>query len=162
MHHCQLLTINPTYHYGQLLANSQLKKPSVIQVDSDSEVEFVGRKRKEREDDEPQLATTKKKNSELDCAWPGLHLKLTELMIWCSKAPEGCKRDIPARTWDDCFAIKYGKRPKTAYTHRRWYHIVRKLALEEWAGDSGVTVKKAVTKFHLAFKQARCEIHQGC
>lgn len=140
------------------------KESSQVVINQDiAEIEVVNDcKRKETYDDlsNPNInyPLKKKKKKDDDDVWPGPNLKLSELAIWCSKAPIGCRRGVAAQTWNELFEGRFGKRATQVYTYRVWYQLVGDTVLKEWAGNRDVTVKEAVDKFHHAFKQARGEV----
>ncbi|KAH9820748.1 hypothetical protein DFH28DRAFT_883990 [Melampsora americana] len=100
----------------------------------------------------------KNKSDSTKLYWPGPTLKLSELLIWCSKAPkiprQGQRHASASYAWDECFGDEYSKQMKTAYHYRDWVDLVTVSVLKTWDFNNDRTVKEAARTFHAEFSKA--------
>ncbi|EGG09652.1 uncharacterized protein MELLADRAFT_61009 [Melampsora larici-populina 98AG31] len=83
-----------------------------IELESGSEIEFVGtskRKNPAGADKDIESSPLAKKKPRKLLPFPGLTCKLSELMVWCSKAPggSGSAKGVAKETWYELFGDRY-------------------------------------------------------
>ncbi|KAH9816055.1 hypothetical protein DFH28DRAFT_1081911 [Melampsora americana] len=126
---------------------------SKIEIDPDSDVEIVGSLKRKKEDDEDIESSplARKKARKLQ-PFLGSTCKLSELLVWCSKAPKTSAKGVAKEAWHEIFGDRFKTDPmmKTAYGYRTWA-LDREEELREWIkGKEDVTVDKAYRTFRPA------------
>ncbi|EGG02857.1 uncharacterized protein MELLADRAFT_66057 [Melampsora larici-populina 98AG31] len=96
-----------------------------------------------------------KKSKTNKTEWPGTTLKLSELLIWCSKAPKSSPRGVGVQAWVECFGDRFEQKMKTAYGYREWVELVTIKTLKRWDFNGDRTVKEGTKAFHVEFQMAK-------
>ncbi|EGG10239.1 uncharacterized protein MELLADRAFT_103660 [Melampsora larici-populina 98AG31] len=87
--------------------------------------------------------------------WPGTTLKLSEILIWCSKAPKSSLRGVGVQAWVECFGDRFEQKMKTAYGYCEWVELVMIKTLKRWDFNGDRTVKEGTKAFHVEFQMAK-------
>ncbi|EGG07016.1 uncharacterized protein MELLADRAFT_86126 [Melampsora larici-populina 98AG31] len=124
--------------------------------ESEPEIEIVKstkRKRENKTEHSSSLNESPKKKHQNSRSFPGSTCLLSELLIWCSKAPDGCAGGLAKSTWFELFGDRYDpdKGLRTPYRYRKWA-LNMQAKLKEWMKNkNNPTVRDAVDVFRESF-----------
>ncbi|EGG07212.1 uncharacterized protein MELLADRAFT_106075 [Melampsora larici-populina 98AG31] len=122
-----------------------------------SEIEVVSSNvhRKRKLTNQTETASSQKKPCLNTRTWPSKTCKLSELILWCDKAPKGCSSKVPKSTWFEIFGDRFNpdKEFKTPYRYQTWV-LKKKSDLVEWMTDRpNATIDEDKNKFIKSFRE---------
>ncbi|EGF98300.1 uncharacterized protein MELLADRAFT_113664 [Melampsora larici-populina 98AG31] len=136
------------------------KKTNIISSDnsdsSDIEVMLPEGHSKRKLTDRNEKVPFQKKACLSTQSWPGKTCKLSELIIWCDKAPKGSvTTGVTKKTWYKIFGDRYHPDAgfKTPYKYCTWVLKKRSELIDWMASRPEATVKEATVVFRESFRQ---------
>ncbi|KAH9813233.1 hypothetical protein DFH28DRAFT_929988 [Melampsora americana] len=88
-------------------------------------------------------------------SWPGNSSRLSDLILWCTKAPKDCPKGVIKTTWLEIFGNKFNpdQHFKTPYKYRTWA-LNKEMDLIKWMKSrKEATIQEAVHAFKDSFRQ---------